>query len=207
MSAGAKDKHVAERAVVICVCGMAGSGKSRLAKSVARVYGLRYFSGGDALKLLAIERGYRPSGRGWWEGPEGMRFLRERNADPEFDRKVDAKLLAMAREGNVVLDSWTMPWLVKDGFNIWLEASSDVRAKRVAGRDGINPDEALKALVEKENCTKAIYKKLYGFSLGVDLSPFDLVLDTNGLEAEEVFHAVCRVLDNVVFRSGQGRNR
>jgi cytidylate kinase len=40
---------------VICVCGMAGSGKSTLAKRLARKYGLRCLSGGDALKALAVE--------------------------------------------------------------------------------------------------------------------------------------------------------
>ena len=47
--------------------------------------------------------------------------------------------------------------------------------------------------------TKAIYKKLYGFVLGEDFAPFDLVLDTDNLDAEEVFEVLCRVIDNVVL--------
>ncbi|RLI38865.1 hypothetical protein DRO64_11335, partial [Candidatus Bathyarchaeota archaeon] len=41
-----------ERKIVICICGMAGSGKSTAAKRLAQHYGLKYFSGGDALKAV-----------------------------------------------------------------------------------------------------------------------------------------------------------
>jgi len=182
---------------VICVCGMAGCGKSTLAKKLAKKYGLKYFSGGDALKALAIEIGYKPGGVGWWETEEGKKFLQERMGNPEFDKKVDEKLLEWAKRGNVVLDSWTMPWLLKDGFKVWLEVSPEERAKRIAKRDSISPEMALKALREKDEKTKTIYKKLYGFNLGEDLSPFDLVLDTNQLKADEVFRVLCMTMERL----------
>lgn len=201
MVAGNKAEHELRKPLVVCICGMAGSGKSTLAKKLARKYGFTYYSGGDALKALATEQGYKPSERGWWESREGMRFLEKRRKDPKFDREVDRKLLEMAKKGNAVLDSWTMPWLLEAGFKIWLEASPEERAKRVAKRDKMSTDEALKALLNKERRTRNIYKKLYGFSLGEDLAPFNLVLDTDNLEAEEVFEVLCKVMDNIVLRS------
>jgi cytidylate kinase len=54
-------------------------------------------------------------------------------------------------------------------------------------------------LKEKEERTKSIYKTLYGFSLGEDFSPFDLVLDTDNLRADEVFEVLCRVIGNMVI--------
>jgi cytidylate kinase len=54
-------------------------------------------------------------------------------------------------------------------------------------------------LNEKEDRTKAIYKKLYGFALGEDLSPFDLILDTDNLSADQVFEVLCKVISNVVL--------
>jgi cytidylate kinase len=54
-------------------------------------------------------------------------------------------------------------------------------------------------LTEKEARTKAIYTKLYGFNLGEDFKPFNLVLDTENLKAEEVFQVLCRVIDNMVI--------
>jgi len=182
--------------LIICVCGMAGSGKSTLAKKLAEKYGLRYFSGGDALKALAMEEGYKNVDYGWWESEEGMRFLERRGKDQELDEEIDKKLLELAEAGNVVFDSWTMPWLLERGFKIWLEASPAIRAERIARRDHTNSQEALKALRRKERQTRSIYKKLYGFNLGEDYNPFHLILDTSSLEAEEVFQALCTVLNN-----------
>jgi cytidylate kinase len=190
---------LAEKKIVICISGMAGTGKSTLSKKLAEKYNLKCYSGGDALKELAKAEGYDVSRQGWWESPEGLNFLKERVIDPKFDKAVDAKLLEHAQQGNVLLDSWTMPWLLKEGFKIWLMASIEKRAARVAERDKITVNEALKLLEEKEDRTKAIYRKLYGFVLGEDFAPFDLVLDTDNLNAEEVFEVLCRVIDNVVL--------
>lgn len=194
---------LAEKKIVICISGMAGTGKSTLSRKLAEKYHLKCYSGGDALKELAKAKGYDVSHQGWWESAGGLKFLREREIDPKFDEAVDAKLLEYAEQGNVLLDSWTMPWLFKESFKIWLMASIEKRAARVAARDKISINEALKVLKEKEDRTKVIYKKLYGFILGEDLTPFDLVLDTDNLNAKEVFEVLCRVIDNVLLSRSQ----
>ena len=170
-----------------------------MAKRVAEKYGLGYFSGGAALKALAAEEGYEVGGRGWWESDEGMRFFEQRKADLDFDRRVDERLLKLAEKGGVVLNSWTMPWLFGGGFKVWLEASEDVRAPRLAGRDGLAVDEALKVLREKDERTRAIYERLYGFRLGEDFSLFDMILDVSLLGADEVFEALCLVVEKWLF--------
>jgi cytidylate kinase len=188
-----------KKKIVICISGMTGSGKSTVAKKLAAKYGLDYFSGGNALKTLAQDEGYNPDVTGWWETAEGLRFLQQRIGDLAFDKRIDEKLLELAEQGNVVLDSWTMPWLLKEGFKIWLDASPQVRAKRVVNRDDISIEEAVKALKEKDERTRQIYNGLYGFDLGHDLSPFNLILATDELDPDEVFHAVCLVTDRLVF--------
>jgi len=201
MTKNEKVKSAPEKKIVVCISGMAGTGKSTLAKKLAKKYRLRYYSGGDALKALAAEEGYDSSSRGWWESPEGLRFLKKREKQLNFDKKVDDKLLEYAEEGRVLLDSWTMPWLLKTGFKIWLVASIEKRAERIARRDRIPVKEAFRVLKEKEAGTKTIYKKLYGFTLGENFEPFNLVLDTDNLNAGDVFQVLCMVMDNVVLKS------
>ena len=205
MSRNEKVKSTKEKKIVVCISGMAGTGKSTLAKKLAKKYRLKYYSGGDALKALATEEGYNSSSRGWWESPEGLSFLRKREKNLKFDKAVDDKLLEYAQQGNVLLDSWTMPWLLKTGFKIWLLASMEKRAERVAKRDKITVKDAVQTLTEKEARTKAIYKKLYGFTLGEDFAPFHLVLDTDNLNMEEVFQVLCLVMDNVVLSNEKNR--
>ena len=190
---------MSQKHMVICISGMAGTGKSTLAKKLAQKYGFDYYSGGDALKVLASEEGYNASQPGWWESPQGLKFLKQREGDEKFDRAVDQKLLEYTEKGNVLLDSWTMPWLLKSGFKIWLLASMEKRAARVAQRDQITVEQALKVLKEKEDRTKGIFEKLYGFMLGEDFKPFNLVLDTERLNAEEVFQVLCNVIDNMII--------
>ena len=197
-----KTESASKKKIVVCISGMAGTGKSTLAKKLAKKYNLRYYSGGDALKALAADEGYDSSSNGWWESPEGLSFLEKREENLEFDKAVDDKLLEYAQQGRVLLDSWTMPWLLKTGFKIWLVASVEKRAERIAERDKIPVKEALQVLKEKEARTKAIYKKLYGFTLGEDFEPFNLVLDTDNLNAREVFQVLCTVMDNVILKSG-----
>ncbi len=197
----AVDKNCVEKKIVVCVSGMAGTGKSTLTKKLAQKYKLRHYSGGDALKELAAEEGYNVSGPGWWESSEGLSFLEKRGNDQKFDKAVDNKLLEYAQQGNVLLDSWTMPWLLPFGFKIWLAASVENRAERLVKRDKITLEEALEVMKEREGKTKAIYQKLYGFTLGEDFAPFHLVLDTDNLDADEVFQVLCQVMDNMVFKN------
>ncbi len=173
--------------LVICISGLAATGKSTVARRLAKALNIKYISGGQALKQLAIERGYRPGGEDWWEKPDGLKFLEERLSNPEFDKLVDAKLLELASKGDVVIDSWVLPWLLKDGYKIWLKASEDERARRLSKRSGLPVDVAKEVLRKRDSESKDIYNRLYGISLESDLSPFDVVLDTTGLNEDEVY--------------------
>ena len=187
--------------LVICISGLSGTGKSTIGRELAKHYGLKYVSGGEALREKARELGYEPSGPGWWEGPEGMKFMEERLKNPRFDREVDEWLLGLAREGHVVIDSWTIAWLLKalGALKVCLYGSKDVRARRVAQRDGVPIEGALRALEEKEEKTRLIYERIYGFDLW-DLSPFDLIVDTDNLSPDEVVKAIVAVVESMRAR-------
>lgn len=185
---------------VICLAGLTACGKSTAARRLAEKYRLKYASGGLALMELALKMGYRAKDTGWWESPEGMRFLGQRLQNSTFDGKIDAQLLEWAEQGDVVLDSWTMPWLFKKGFKIWLDVSPEERAKRLTYRDGISLSEAKRIITEKDGKTKKIYEGLYGFKFGEDLGPFDLILDSESLTSDEVFETLSLVIDRLVLK-------
>jgi len=179
---------------------MTACGKSTAARRLAQRFRLKYVSGGTVLKELALRMGYKSQEKGWWESTEGMRFLDQRLREPTFDKQVDAELLSWGSRGNVVLDSWTMPWLLKTGFKIWLEVSPQERAKRLASRDRISFKRAEELIREKDGKTKRIYERLYGFKLGEDFSPFDLILDTELLSANEAFDTLSLVVNRLVLK-------
>jgi len=169
---------------------MPASGKSTIAKEVAKRYGLKYLCGGDVLKEMAIARGYRPSGEEWWDTEEGMKFLEERKVNQDFDREVDRRIVKSIEEGGVVVTSYTAPWLTKAGVKVWLKASAEARARRMADRDGVRYDMALQIVLKRDSENIALYRHIYGFELGEDLSVFDLIIDTENLSSGEVVEIV-----------------
>ncbi len=181
----------------VCLSGLTGSGKSTLARRLVERYGLKRVSGGDILKeLIGGKESLRDPG--WWEREEAGRAMAERLSNPELDREVDRRLMSLASEGGYVLDSWTMAYLLdpEKCIKIFLKADLEVRALRVARRDRISLEEAIKRIKLKEEETYRIYKKIYGFELGKDLTPFHLVIDTTKLNASEVFSIVSKFIDS-----------
>ncbi|MEM3447525.1 MAG: cytidylate kinase family protein [Nitrososphaerota archaeon] len=176
--------------LLILVSGLAASGKSTLAKRLSTALKVNYYSGGDALRRLAVKQGYRPVGKKWWDTEEGMKFLSIRQQDPFFDRKVDEELKRIAEQESAVIDSWVLPWLLENGFKIWLKSSVEARAQRMRKRDKISIEEAVKIINERDKKNYDLYYSLYGIRLGEDLSPFHLVLDTSNLNSDAVFKIV-----------------
>lgn len=172
--------------VTIIISGMAGSGKTSLAKALANHYGLKYLCGGDALKEIAMRKGYHFSGDDWWETEDGMRFLSERKNNPDFDKEVDAFLKKKACEGNVAITSWALPWLGAVGVKIWLTAVQGTRAERIMKRDVSSLDGAVKAVRKRDAENVELYKKMYGYVLDKDLDVFDLVLETDSKTIDEL---------------------
>ena len=183
----------------VIISGMSSVGKTTAADAVAEMYHLKHIAGGDMLKQMAYDRGYKLSGSDWWDTAEGMKFLSERKTDPEFDREVDRRLAKAIQKGKVVVTSYPMPWLAKDdGLKLWFHASQRKRAERLAGRDKIIASRALSIIKKRDLQNKRIYKKLYGIRFGDDLTPFNYVIDTNKLSALEVADAACKIVGEYI---------
>ena len=170
----------------IIISGPPAVGKTTIAKAIAEEFGLTHLSGGDILKELAEEQGFKTGGDDWWDTQEGMNFLSQRQENSEFDKKVDDKLKKHFLDGNVVITSYTLPWLVEGGVKIWLEGSKENSAQRMTTRDNLSKDNALEIVQKRYQENKKIYKALYGFEFGEDLSLFDKIIETDGLNASQV---------------------
>jgi CMP/dCMP kinase len=162
----------------IVISGPAAVGKTTLAEGLAKAFGYSIYNGGDILKNIAKERGYRVTGKDWWDTTEALRFMEERKKDVSFDIMVDKMLVEIAHKGKVVITSYTLPWLTRRPLAFWLSASADSRSKRMAKRDNISVVEALKVIRNRDDENKRIYKKIYGPQFGDNLLVFDVVLNT-----------------------------
>jgi len=180
----------------IIISGPPAIGKTTVAKGLAHEFGMNNLSGGDVLKEMAQEKGFQTKGDDWWDTDEGMKFLSQRKDNYEFDKKVDEKLKEIFQKGGAVITSYTLPWLVSGGIKIWLGGSRQNSAKRMQARDNMELSSALDIVKKRYDENKALYKKLYGFDFGEDLSVFDIIINTDGLDAEAVLDtAIQKVRD------------
>jgi len=170
----------------IVISGPPAVGKTTVAKGLAEEFQLEYLSGGDVLKEMAIEEGFDSDGDDWWDTEEGMKFLNQREQNSKFDLALDEKLTNIFNRGGVVITSYTLPWLIKDGIKIWLQGSHESSTERMQTRDHMSPQEAYEVTKERFDKNKALYKKLYDFDFGEDTSVFDLIINTDNLSAQQV---------------------
>jgi len=176
---------------------MAASGKTTLAEKLSKKYRLKLYSGSDALRHLAKKAGYHPKGIDWWDTKEGMKFLKERSKDYSFDKKVDKVMMQVAQKRNVVMTSWTLPYLGSDGAKIWLNASKENRVRRMAKRDKFSIKEAKKIIDERDKENLKLYKDIYGFMIGNNLKKFyDVIIHTNKMNEKQVLKKVCKIIEN-----------
>lgn len=156
--------------MLITLSGLPGSGTSTVARMVAADLGLEHLDGGTVFRGLARERGKTLAD-----------FAREAEGNDAIDRALDDRLTERARKGDVLVESRLAGWLVTgaqlDGLRVWIECDETERARRVAGRDHHQADEALAANREREASERDRYQRYYGIDL-TDRSIYDLVLDS-----------------------------
>ena len=83
----------------IVISGPPAVGKTTVAKGLAEEFNLQYLSGGDVLKDMAKEQGFDSDGDDWWDTTDGMIFLKQREQNSEFDKKLDEKINRIVQPG------------------------------------------------------------------------------------------------------------
>jgi cytidylate kinase len=161
--------------VVVAVSGPHGAGKTTVARFLAKKLGLRYLSAGDVFRRMAAERGVSLE-----------EFSRYAEKNVKIDEGIDRRTVEEARRGNVLVDARLAGWLLNDAdLKILLTAPLEVRVRRIAEREGRPYEEVLRETVKRERSEEKRFKKLYGIDLS-DLSPFDIVLNTERISIEEM---------------------
>ena len=159
--------------MIIAISGLTGSGKNTLGELLAEALSLRLVC--PTFKDLAKK-----------ERIPLMEFQKRAENDPDIDRRFDAALLEQAKNGGCVITTWLGPWVVKDtDLRIYVFAPQDVRALRVAKRDGLSVAQAKKHTKQRDEENRNRYLKVYGIDI-YDTSDFDLCISSAKFSKEQM---------------------
>jgi cytidylate kinase len=149
----------------VAVSGKSGCGNTTVSRMLARRLGLRFIN--FTFHTMAQERGI---------SFEQMCRLAEQ--DSEYDRYLDRRQVELAAEGSCVVASRLAIWLLPDvQLKVYLNASEEVRARRIAQREGRPWRRALAELRARDARDRERYLKLYDIDIA-EHGFADLEVDT-----------------------------
>lgn len=169
--------------MIVAIGGTPGSGKTTVAERFARAYGYVLVSAGAMFREMAASRGMDLEAF-------GREAERDHSIDRELDRRVLEEVLRQDTFGNdVIVDGRLQGYLLRERgvpcLKVWIDAPLDVRAERVAGREGTPVAEAKDGIVRREASERARYTAIYGIDLA-KAKGFDLVIDSSDKAPEEI---------------------
>ena len=157
----------------LAISGKSGCGNTTVSRLVAEKLGLRVIN--YTFKNLA-----RDSGMSFEE------LALKAETDPQYDLTIDRMQVDLARMGGCVLGSRLAIWLLRDtALTVYLKASLEVRAARIARREGGDPSAVRARTEARDERDRARYQRLYGY----DVDRYDfaaLVVDTERLNQQQV---------------------
>ncbi|MBI0583636.1 MAG: AAA family ATPase [Methanomassiliicoccus sp.] len=171
----------------LTISGPPGSGKTTVCKLVAERLHLEVIISGNIFRQLAKEASMSLSD-----------FGTACEMDPEVDRKLDARMVEIASSRDDVLleGRLTAHMLTRHGipaFRVYMDADLDVRAARVAEREGGIKARRKREIVEREECERHRYLAYYGIDV-LDRNIYDLIIDTTYLTPKQVADRICEAV-------------
>jgi cytidylate kinase len=165
----------------IAISGKSGCGNTTVSRLVA-----------DRLGLPMINYTFKDLAR-----DNGMTFeevCEQAEKGPEFDYLIDRMQVEMAGTGACVLGSRLAIWLLRDtAFTVYLSALPEIRATRIATREGIPFAESLEKMTMRDRRDRDRYQRLYDWDVD-DYSFARLVIDAGILDPEAIADRIVRAV-------------
>lgn len=158
----------------ITISGLSGCGSTTACNNVSAALGLQVVN--YTMRNLAEEL-----------GKTFEQVQNDATGKPEYDFMVDDRLIKLADKAHdCVVASRLAGWLFDDAdLRVWLSASLDTRAKRIASREGKDFGQVRQATSIRDEQNQKRYKATYGVDIN-DHEGFDIIVNTEFLTASQV---------------------
>ena len=187
--------------MIITISGIAGSGKSSVAKALAEALGYKHYSIGDLMRGLAEEKGVSL-----------MELSKQAETDKAIDKALDDKQVALGKsEDNFVIDSRLGFHFIRHSIKIFLDVELPIAAKRIftqqrskeSYKDVHDSLDTIKARIASED---ARYKEYYGIDYHT-ISNYDFLVDSNDLSVKEIVALIVKVLKKYGKKEGESEKK
>lgn len=173
--------------MLITIAGKGGSGKSTVAKILAKKLRYRFFSAGDFRGSIALKHGLTIDQLNDIGKKE---FWTDKIVDDEIKR-------IGQKEDNIVIDAWIGFHFIPNSFKVFLDVDENTASKRIFKDQ--RPDEPKKSTIKeikemnksrlKDNLDR--YKHYYKIDL-LKKSNYDLIIDTTNLTPEQIVDMIIK---------------
>jgi|TARA_B100002003_G_C13993361_1_gene479874 cytidylate kinase len=176
--------------MIITISGIAGSGKSSVAKKLAQKLTYAHYSVGDLMRAMAKERGVSL-----------LELGKLAEKDKAIDLELDERQKALGKKDDFVIDSRLGFHFLKQSFKVFLQVELEVAADRILKEKRAHESYAdladsvasiKKRIASEDKRYSSYYKIDYQ-----DKTHYDLVVDTTDLTVAQV---VGKIVDAVEKR-------
>jgi cytidylate kinase len=177
-----------KRDIQITISGMPGSGKSTIARHLARKFRLKYYSVGGFMRQIAKKQKISL-----------LELSRKAEKGFEIDRQLDNMTKNLRKKRGFVLDSrlgWHfLPKSIKIFVEVDIKKAADriFKARRKIERENLTCRKTLANIERRMKSERMRYKKYYGIDIE-GLSNYDIMIDTSNLSIVEMNNISERVV-------------
>lgn len=165
--------------MIIAISGKAGSGKSTIARELAKRLGLAHYSIGDLMRQIAKEKNLSL-----------VELNKIAEKDKSIDRKLDKKQIELRKKDNFVIDGRLTAFFIPNaGLKVFLDCDDKVRAERILkdrreGEKSSDINELIGKIRQREESERKRYNELYNVDYN-SKKLYNLIIDTTNLSIEE----------------------
>ena len=170
--------------MIITISGKAGSGKSTVAKQLAKKLKLKHYSIGDLMRQIAKEKNISLN-----------KLSKLAEKDKSIDTELDKKNIELREEDNFVIDGRLTAYFIHYAeLKVFLDCNDNIRAERIQKDErkeekSKNIKGLIKKIKQREQSERKRYKKLYNVDY-CDKKLYNLFIDTTNLSINEVVEEI-----------------
>jgi len=177
--------------MIITISGIAGSGKSTVAKLLAKKLNYKHYSIGNFMREIAKERNLTL-----------LDLSKQAETDSTIDKELDKKQTELGKQDNFVIDSRLGFHFIKNSVKVFLDVSLNEAANRILKEKRQHEQykdiqDSINKIKTRINSEDKRYRGYYNIDYH-NPDNYDILIDTSNISAGEVVEDILEVINKKI---------